>query len=159
MGERIKQTRLGRLGEVLEILLLEGEGIAVPEGVHVFRDVPMNRSEDVVERRALVQFAQPRFHSGKEIALETEQYLETFGRGVGRLGDEGDVFVELLRRHPHPRRESVRHRAVAGHDDAREPLCDPVLHVEDGMPLRVFAERGVHVAVEKDRVGHEEEAR
>jgi hypothetical protein len=32
-----------------------------------------------------------------------------------------------------------------------------MLHVEDGMPLRVFAERGVHVAVEKDRVGHEEE--
>src|SRR5690606_13801148 len=33
----------------------------------------------------------------------------------------------------------------------RESLRNPVLHVLDRMPLRVFAERGVHVAVEKER--------
>ena len=86
-----------------EILLLEGPDVATPIGIAVFRNMPVNRAEDVVERGAAVQgFVEPLGFSvvrefvghGIGTALHEEPQIPNYGvAGRGPRLAEGMVLA------------------------------------------------------------------
>ncbi len=150
VGERVEEPRLGGLGEVLEIHALVFEFIAPVVAAFVFVNLRVYRTKNVVKIRTIMQSAQPVFVTGNEITFHPQQNFRTPAPLARRGLDQFEIAGKLVRHHANMRRIAIRHRGMTRHDDPAQPAPQCHLGILARHPARVFAERRVHVRLEKE---------